>query len=262
MFGILRYGGILFAVYPAFMFSSNFLSYNACFVFFFINQLTVSTVLNTLLTAMMTLRVCAIWGRSRRVTTFLWTCFCAAQSASIVTAVLGCYRVKIQVPVQLPIPGWGSCSWYISDRAAKLIAASNFAASGYEFILVLLALYCFLKHIREGHQSSQLTLKTFFGVIVRDNTIYFLTCFCALVLSAVSYLNNGGYDTPAGYAFEVAEVMFATFQSSVVGPLMMLSIRRYDAEQLRGETTRDFALGTMQFNSPMVEAGTYEEDEE
>jgi len=108
-----------------------------------------------------------------------------------------------------------------------------------------MALYCFGDHVNYSYQASQLSLKTLFGIVVRDNVIFFLVTLSSFVFAAVDFFV--GVTTNVPVWLQVLATILRTFHNSLAGPLMMLSILHYDAKQLKGGTTHGDIISSVQF---------------
>jgi hypothetical protein len=177
-------------------------------------------------------RLNAMYRKSRKVLVFLVVIFLAIRIANAVMAATSMMHISVEEVVQ---SGAYICKIdYVRDTM-RLYTITWILAIGWEILLLCLAVWIAVKHMREMRQHSP-------GGIIGD-------CFTALMKTHVSYFASFlaascfyvGFSSPtlsANLNSSKTEVylgfaqIFEFAQMFVLGPRLILSVREYRAELL------------------------------
>ncbi|EIW78686.1 hypothetical protein CONPUDRAFT_92006 [Coniophora puteana RWD-64-598 SS2] len=201
------------------------------------------------LNAMMGLRIYALYGGSKQVLVFLCICFTAAQIVNIVLTYMTVFPLDMLVQ---NIPGQGtSCGYRLSEQQAWYQTSADIALVAYEFVLFVMSLICFVKHYKEQRQTITATMSTLMGLVIKDNIFYFFVAFFGLTLNLGSNVTAiidpyGAFNFNIGFNAIVSN-FWLNFQLNMLGPLMMLSIREYNAKLRKEASSNRLPAETLEF---------------
>ncbi|EIW75242.1 hypothetical protein CONPUDRAFT_77485 [Coniophora puteana RWD-64-598 SS2] len=240
----LRYGGLFYAISDLVIIWSFGIRDSSMQEVWLNEQSTPDAILLLSLNGMIALRVYAMSGRPKFLLVVLLSLFIAVQVLNIVsTAVVvsGMHDFIVIPP--------GTCDVPSTLTASRLALASECAVLLYELILLILGLSRFAVHVRETWRaSSGLPRGRLMNVMMRDNSFYFLALAGSMIASAFGSLQSSlgvsGVNLFAGLlnnvtalaAIGVITDVLPWYQTCLLGPTMMLSIRRYDAKLRRGNS--------------------------
>ncbi|EIW83721.1 hypothetical protein CONPUDRAFT_70680 [Coniophora puteana RWD-64-598 SS2] len=173
---------------------------------------------------MMTSRAYAMYGGSKKVLIFLVVAFLSYQGFNIPATIF--LLIKINVVVITAIPY--HCGYEVSESAAFLELASNLLACAYEVALLVMVLCHTVLGFRASYGNKMWKFDTFMSIMARDHVFYF----------AISII-----------------AVFAVF-SSWNSPIMLLSIRRFNADKNRGETADEAEMETVEFATVGQQSGS------
>jgi len=233
LYGLLTYGGALNALLQI----PIFYTYIGCESYLVFSDSILGTLLQIGLNVMMALRVYAMYGQSRKIGILLATCFVVSQGVGIASSLSMAIDTSM---IFLPIVG---CIWNFSEASTQMNFGNNITLCAYDTIMVFLALYIAFKNRIFGTQGSMLNFDTLWGILIRDNVLYFLVAIANWGISAYTFIPNISFTNTIEYGANALN--FYTF--CILGPVMMLSIRGFDARQLRGGTTNATGADTVEF---------------
>ncbi|EIW74057.1 hypothetical protein CONPUDRAFT_147938 [Coniophora puteana RWD-64-598 SS2] len=241
----LRYGGLFTGVTPiplslTWVLTTSVYRRSA---FIVLNEIVVSVMITFALNALMSIRVLAMYERTRKVLILLSVCFAMVQAVNIIAS--------LYLAADMSIIDEGGCSFNFGIVSEVLTSVSAFAASAFEVLLFVMAVFRFIRDIKEGYKERLGNFDTLASVLFRDNAIYFVASFLTFSFSAISYI---AVDTPAvvdTWAWFIADfigALLGTIQVTILGPLMIISIRQYNTDKngSRGRGTAN-ADETLQF---------------
>jgi len=201
----------------------------------------------------MTMRVCALYGHSRKSQIFLMVCLFLEQVTCAVPTVAFMRGFGFRA-VQGLEPGGSACVYEPTALNTAQADASNVACLLYQFILFSMVAFSLLKRIKEPTYPKAWSTKELYTLLVQEQILYFIFMLVAISLGIVSYkepmISSAVQEYMAGdAALATVTKLMCTFSSCIVGPRMMLSIHRFDADQLRGGTSTESEarLETLQF---------------
>lgn len=188
-------------------------------------QTWISVFANAVLGVILIIRLHAMYERSRKILVFLVVFLLAATITFAVingsSGVSGEETVFYGVHQCNPTGGssnLGTDAWGI--------------ATAWELTTLCLAVWIVVKHLRELKQPlARLTLRNYFRVLIETHAFYFTA------YAAVACLNLGSLSPSIGFSLggeiyfgilQIAQVM----QMFILGPRLILSIRKYHAEEM------------------------------
>jgi len=217
-------------------------------------QLVVYPTLYFVLNAMMGMRICALYEGSRRVVTITAILFFSLQAGSIILTFMALLPLDVSVWYT---PDVGSlCGYDISTRQQWYQASSKICLVVFEFALFAMSLICLVRNSRGQHYHINGMITTFFGLIIRDNVIYFFIAFFSLLLNIIDSVSTS-QDTEFILVFSgIVENLFSQFQVCMLGPLMILSALEYDKRHMEG-VSNDMELRTLEFARALTAHSTH-----
>ncbi|EIW83805.1 hypothetical protein CONPUDRAFT_70747 [Coniophora puteana RWD-64-598 SS2] len=165
--------------------------------------------------------------RSKKVFTFVVVCFLITQALNIASFI---------------------------DLMAKVSVFVSFGASicGYEAILLLMVLYRFLRQLR-SRRGETMGFNTFLDFLARNHAFYFLMATIAWACQLCSALSDFKADTSdrVTQQYNATELAIGSavsmYSFCMLGPIMFLSILRYDDYRVQGGTYDGTEVNTMRF---------------
>ncbi|EIW83857.1 hypothetical protein CONPUDRAFT_142393 [Coniophora puteana RWD-64-598 SS2] len=228
LYGILTYGGILQAIFVSLpMLGNNKLSQNVSLANVSMSMAILPAVLTFGLSAMMTSRVYAMYGRSRRVLVFLGTCFATTQTLNIVATVVLLVTMGVTVAEESP----GVCYFTFPLYADWLVIASAIAICANEVMLLFMVVYSMIVSLRDGLSGPLWSLNTLLSIVARDHVFYFLIASLNWIVQMISYFPMRSVSLATFLLWVVFTNAISIFGNCMLGPIMFLSIRRFDAKQ-------------------------------
>ncbi|EIW78922.1 hypothetical protein CONPUDRAFT_91301 [Coniophora puteana RWD-64-598 SS2] len=163
--------------------------------------------------------------------------FAIVQVTNIVLNCMALLPLSYSVLVNAALSEGTWCGYMVPYQKAWYQAAAFASQALYEFVLFLMSLLCLVRHLQLRNQSLATIAETLKGLVIRDNVLYFLLAFLSLSLSAISLLTDkvplSALEFTVGFS-TIFVNLGTSFQLSVLGPLMMLSIREYNVNQQEG----------------------------
>ncbi|EIW77315.1 hypothetical protein CONPUDRAFT_76071 [Coniophora puteana RWD-64-598 SS2] len=139
--------------------------------------------------AMMVQRVCAMYGMAPNVRAFLIVCFATVQLVNAV-AFITLMATMYYVDNSLPTQPTETCTWAFPTVTSKIIAISRWARAGLETILLVMALYQAVVHLRDRFRGTQFNLDTFVAILARDHIFYVIVASMSWTVDASSFLGT------------------------------------------------------------------------
>jgi len=189
------------------------------------------------LNAMMALRVYAMYGRSKKFRALLLACFSMAQTVGIASAI--CSVIKPDLSSSSTI----GCTWRPSKASVALKFGNNISLCAYDTIMFVLALGIVFRNRTRGFYGSVFSYDNLLAILLRDNVLYFLIASVCWALSACSYVPRLSAESFVHYG----SIALTNYVNIILGPTMMLSIRRVDAKRTQGGTYNTTEEDTMVF---------------
>ncbi|EIW83724.1 hypothetical protein CONPUDRAFT_70683 [Coniophora puteana RWD-64-598 SS2] len=149
-----------------------------CWPIVALGDVIIPNILIALLNAMMGFRVYAIYGRSNTILIVISACYIITQALTI---------SEVYVAISSLTVG-ANCEYGFSSRLGWLTVASAVEMCGYDIILLVMVLYCAIRHMESGHDSSLWTFNTFIALLARDHVFYILFSLLAMGTSMPSYI--------------------------------------------------------------------------
>jgi len=202
------------------------------------------------LQVMMVVRVCALYNGSKKIR---WTLFSLLAVEYVIIVAL--------VSISLTGPGatvdeydWSGirhCMNHISSNSVGNWGAPlRFSLMiTFEFLLVVLTLWRFYGHVMDSkaHAIMSKCADRFLVLLVRDNVVYFVLAFVGIGSNAVAFAPSLEEPSLGTAVFCVFNIILYNGVITMIGPWMVLNIRRQDARDMRGETTLNMHLGSLRF---------------
>lgn len=180
-----------------------------------------------------------MYGRSKKIGVLLVACFMMVQVMNVASSLALVARPQISASLTL------GCFYDPTGLTFQLQLGSSIAVCVYEVALLVLALYSAFKNQASGIKFSRRSLNTLWGLLIRDNVLYFLLATLNWVISASSWIPS--LPAKESVAYEMASSMLECYVYTMLGPVMMLSIRRFDAEQVQGGSSSAEEANTLEF---------------
>ncbi|EIW83778.1 hypothetical protein CONPUDRAFT_70726 [Coniophora puteana RWD-64-598 SS2] len=203
-----------------------------------------SLLLPSGLNGMLALRVYAMYSQSKKICAFLIVCFAIVQVINLA----GSLGLIIGVNF---FPLASGCLFVETSAAFVLQLIVDITNCLYEVVLLVLALHRTFKDQVANITSSWRSFNTLWSILIRDNIFYFLFATLNWALTASSWIPNIPAEASASSVDNVVYAVIAGFLTNYVfamlGPIMMLSIRRFDAKQVRGGTSNEVEAATIEF---------------
>lgn len=206
-----------------------------------LDDIIVGTLLSLGINAMMALRVYAMYGRSKKVGAFLIVCFTITQVLNLASSLELVIGAHIYV-----VPGYG-CSFDETNVTVALQLGFYAVMCAYEVVLLGLALHSAFKNQESSTRSSWSDYNTLWATLIRDNVLYFLLATLSWALYASSWVPTLPANVQNSVVYNVAVDWLGIYAYTMLGPIMMLSIHRFDAKQVRGGTSNGVEVDIMEF---------------
>jgi len=231
-----RYLGVLYAFVAVYQIIG--VSDKQCYIFEVLYQVMAMVIL-LVIQVMMIMRLGALYLRSAKLLILLLGCLFCEQTVYLTAVIL---RVQPgDVIFDLPATTFSYCIIYSNPLAP--INASSWAVPALvgcvialEIVMVCLVLYQFVLHVREAFREHQTGVSfvwranNLVSIIIQDNVIYFILVFCSACLN----LGSSGVLPTTNSALDVFTIVVTSLTSCLIGPYMMLSIRRHDEKDVEG----------------------------
>jgi len=206
-------------------------SYNLCVASIILDQSIFMYGLIFGVHAMMVQRVCAMYGMAQNVRIFLTVCFATVQvvnAVAFITIMSTMYYVGNSLQ---------TCTWAFPAVTSIIIISSRCARAGLETILLGMALYQTVVHLRDRFRGTQFNLDTFVTILARDHIFYVVVASMSWTVDASSFLGTYPEALMGNGPWLIFLSVVSVFCVSMLGPIMILSILRFDDERVRGEMT-------------------------
>jgi hypothetical protein len=193
-----------------------------CEIFFF-TRLVIYVVVNAVLGVIIFTRLHAMYWQSKRMFIFLVVIYLAATVACIVLAIIALRHISGE---ELILSGTYQCIVVFEEGVTLQIAIIWMITTAWETLALCIAVCIAVKHFRELRQTSSggINIGDYFTVLMETHLIYFASF---VVVSCLSLMDssNSGPETYSGL-----RQFFLVMQMFVLGPRLILSVRRYHAK--------------------------------
>ena len=207
----------------------------------FLVQLISQNILVFLLQAMLSLRVWILFGKSGKLRWFLLCTFFLAQAVNLIASMF--YWVVI--PRE-----FADGNAYSLDGLEWTSPAGSLALLSYEILLSILAVCYALKNLpRNFWQDPAGSTRMVASITVRDNLVYFFVALAELVGNIFSNMVMP-IDTAIAY-WGIEHILQITFLT-MIGPWMILDLRKQNKIDLDGRTSRDVELSDLMFRGGII----------
>jgi len=200
----------------------------------------------------MALRVHILLGKSKRVLAALVIGFLASQVVTLAVIVsLLAHGGSIIPPAKIAISGIKSCSKASSDpQWVYPLCCSTLLI--YELMLIAFCLHHAIAHLERPLWTS---IRSYTGsltsIIVRQSLFYFTVAFFGILITAMS-------QTPAlqsSAAFLIINSIADFVLLTMIGPWIVLDLRRQYEENIENNNLRVLNLTTLRFGDRSIEEG-------
>lgn len=230
-YGMLRYIGMLWAASALAASLNVTLTSKTCLAMNAVYNACEMTIL-FLLQGIMTLRVYTLYGNSRKLIAVLLPCFIVSQGIFI-GSTIRILAVGPSVETEGTILGVNACIALIPVSLYWVPPLQFSVVTGFEVLLCAAALHYTYKHVKASEwRSPARLLGRLVALTVRDNLIYFAIAFFSLIVSSMD--QNGVFATYTSPAYMIVESILEFFLMTMVGPWMILSIRRNAETMIHG----------------------------
>ncbi|EIW79935.1 hypothetical protein CONPUDRAFT_74244 [Coniophora puteana RWD-64-598 SS2] len=197
--------------------------------------------------AMMAMRIYGLFGRDKWILWILGPYFLGVLGASVVIVTMTLVSRPLNITV---IPLSAKASWCEVDFSAQQAWYQTglfISLAVYEVMLFALCLMSLVKRLRERTGSN--TMNSLLGLMIRDNILYFFIALVATIINISTFFPNGLNFVSNLVYTNILSGISTAFYYSMLGPLMMLSIREYDVRvmQQMGGTSYEDEEQTLEF---------------
>ncbi|KAH7904006.1 hypothetical protein BJ138DRAFT_44995 [Hygrophoropsis aurantiaca] len=182
--------------------------------------------------AILVVRVCALFGRSKKISIFLATCYALQATTVFVMTVLQFNNRALHEYVASISPAIGSIAQNVvySNPSIDTIFAQNSTIVSVVFntVLLLFALWAFIRHALQAKTLDKgLSINAFVRTLVADHLVYFV---CNLIWLSLSLASD--YFTEPNVVLTGALNVFTSL-AVIAGPRMVISIRAIENKTRR-----------------------------
>ncbi|EIW78437.1 hypothetical protein CONPUDRAFT_145670, partial [Coniophora puteana RWD-64-598 SS2] len=168
----LRYGGLLYALFAALP-HAGVASHQLGLVDIILEYMILDFCLFLSLEWMMTARVCAMYGHSKKAQHFLLFCLLLEQVMCAVPTITFMRGVSFDA-VQGLVPGRSTCVFEPTMLDIAQADAANVACMLYQFFLFLMVAFSLKRHIKEQAGMKVWSTKEFYTLLVQEHVLYFI----------------------------------------------------------------------------------------
>ncbi|KAG1733378.1 uncharacterized protein EDB91DRAFT_1348835 [Suillus paluster] len=244
LYALVRYTGILYAVANIlFNTPTIYMPDSVCAVMELIMYWS-SMVVNAALGAIVIVRIYAMYQRSRVVLTGLIIIFIPFTLSEAIMGGLGAKPIRLSISEEFVLFGTYEC---ISLTRSRLVDETWILGTTWELLTFLLAMWIFVKHLLELRKTTpDWGIEDCFSVLMKNHALYFF----AFLLTCSMNLSNlypGIENNPTGYIIHEGFLqLFTTIQQFILGPRLVISMRRYHA-QLVSDSDMATQMSTIAF---------------
>ncbi|KAG1754696.1 hypothetical protein EDD22DRAFT_972435 [Suillus occidentalis] len=190
---------------------------------------------DAMLQVIMIARLHAMYQGSRTMLLFLVIIFLAVNIACVVLAAIG---IKIVVAEEWILSGIHMCGYSYEGDAQLLDSIIWVLSTVWEVLALCLAVWIAVKHFRDLRHlgpSTGSTIGDCFRVLIQSHVLYFasfagVSCFQLISLSS-AFLTSNSIGT---MVLDGILAVFTVVQMFVLGPRLILSVRKYHAKLVAG----------------------------
>jgi len=204
----------------------------------------VELVIVLLLQGMMALRVYVLLERSKRVLAILMVGFLASQAVTFSTIISLLVRGgTIMPPAKVAISGIASCHKEPSEPQ-WVYPLSCSALLVFELLLIILCLYHAFARLNWpmatsiGHYAGSIVL-----LMYQQSLVYFIVALVSILLNAVSQAPT----LRSSMVFSIVNAITDFIMLAMIGPRMMLGLRKQYEDDVNGYDLRTFHAATLRF---------------
>jgi len=246
-YAFLRYTGLFWVIAVIFTNVPIAFSDHVCYVLCILLYAVLQTVQMIVVQGIMTARVCALYGTSKKVGIFLSACFIVMIMVSIATCVIS------YAP---PYGVYGGESIFLGIRACLIFSRGpaltwvNPLSAGvslaFELLLTVMVVYRSLWKLNEHRkQSRAIGIHSIVDLIVQHSVLFFLGTLAAGIINALlTDPYTGPLDT---MILEDISPALDTIITCMMGPWLILSIREYHGAQFAHDSNVGGVLSSLAF---------------
>ncbi|EIW75471.1 hypothetical protein CONPUDRAFT_158933 [Coniophora puteana RWD-64-598 SS2] len=104
-------------------------------------------------------------------------------------------------------------------------------------------------HVKDSKENAKISRSTdrFLVLLVRDNVVYFVLAFVGIGSNAVAFTPSLEEPSLGTAVFCVFNIILYNGVITMIGPWMVLNIRRQDAKDTKGDTTLNTHIDSLRF---------------
>ncbi|EIW74273.1 hypothetical protein CONPUDRAFT_160315 [Coniophora puteana RWD-64-598 SS2] len=172
--------------------------------------------------AMLAIRAYVIIGRPNKISWLLVSSFVAAQAVSFASNIV----IWANGPSMSYVANNYGIRYCVTDTPASVNwvpSAANGALAAFEVIISVLVAFHAVKSYPANYKFSTNSGKTLMSIVVRDNLVYFVIAFLALVINTMANAPSLNQSIAYWDIESIFEFIFLT----MVGPWMILNTRKH-----------------------------------